>query len=423
MKRLIIISALFFLILSVKINAAPADFQYGGTALFYSELEPYGTWIELNDGLVVWRPLHLSPGWAPYRYGYWVWTNDGWYWHSDDPFGYIVFHYGRWYYDDYYGWLWVPDDRWAPAWVEWRYDDDYIGWAPLPPYASFSIDFGIHFSLSFATPYYRWHFVRYRYMCDPYGYNYYVPDRIKYRIFSATKYRSNYGYSNGRVINRGVNVDFIRKRSGTRIAERSIDRIDNPGDIRNGRDIGRDAVRAYIVSRDRASADNLRNIDIKKGTRPSSLDVSRIEIGDRNLRRENSNRELNRNQSFDRPAREITPPDNPRNLNTQPSRVQPPQQQMQNGQDRQIKREWNRAPQMNNRDQNRNYNSGENYNRNERRIESSQPQKNNRPEVRREAPTRQAPQVRREAPTRQEPQVRRENRSNERKDSGERKRR
>jgi len=27
----------------------------------------------------------------------------------------------------------MPDDVWGPAWVEWRYDDEYIGWAPLRP--------------------------------------------------------------------------------------------------------------------------------------------------------------------------------------------------------------------------------------------------------------------------------------------------
>ena len=29
--------------------------------------------------------------------------------------------------------MWVPGDDWAPAWVSWRQNDDYLGWAPLPP--------------------------------------------------------------------------------------------------------------------------------------------------------------------------------------------------------------------------------------------------------------------------------------------------
>ncbi|MCX7916289.1 MAG: hypothetical protein N3A53_08330, partial [Verrucomicrobiae bacterium] len=50
-----------------------------------------------------------------------------------EPFGWAVFHYGRWYYDDYYGWIWIPDRIWGPAWVEWRETETYVGWAPLLP--------------------------------------------------------------------------------------------------------------------------------------------------------------------------------------------------------------------------------------------------------------------------------------------------
>ncbi len=59
-------------------------------------------------------------------------------------------------YDDYYGWLWYPDYEWAPAWVEWRYDNNYIGWAPLHPYAVFSVSVGIYFTNTYYTPYYHW---------------------------------------------------------------------------------------------------------------------------------------------------------------------------------------------------------------------------------------------------------------------------
>jgi len=126
------------------------------SSYFYTELSPYGTWVEIDYGVVVWRPTVMRMGWAPYRMGSWVWTYDGWYWDSYESFGYITYHYGRWYYDDYYGWLWYPDYEWAPAWVEWRYDNDYIGWAPLHPYASFSINLGIFFTTTYNTPYNHW---------------------------------------------------------------------------------------------------------------------------------------------------------------------------------------------------------------------------------------------------------------------------
>ena len=31
------------------------------------------------------------------------------------------------------GWVWVPGTVWAPSWCEWRVDDGFTGWAPLPP--------------------------------------------------------------------------------------------------------------------------------------------------------------------------------------------------------------------------------------------------------------------------------------------------
>ena len=278
MKRLMIL--LFFITMGLTISTkAEPGFGRGGFEMFYSSLSPYGTWIQIDGGLNVWRPFHLNRGWVPYKYGRWIWTDDGWYWQSDEPFGYIVFHYGRWYYDDYYGWIWVPDDVWAPAWVEWRYDNDYIGWAPLPPYASFSIGIGIRFTTGYATPYRYWHFVKYRYMCDPYVYKYYIPERYKYRIYSGSRYRTNYGYSDGRVINRGVDVDFVRKRSGARIVERNIERVDNARDMHDRGDRNSGNVRAYIINRDKIQVNNDRNFEVRRGERASSLELNRVEIG------------------------------------------------------------------------------------------------------------------------------------------------
>ena len=297
MKKLMffyIIIAFFF----IPKNVQAQHYESGGLGIFYSSLAPYGSWIELGNGVTVWRPMNLRNGWAPYRYGRWIWTNDGWYWDSDEPFGYIVFHYGRWYYDDYYGWIWVPDDVWAPAWVQWRYDNDYIGWAALPPYANFSIGIGISFSTGYETPYSFWHFVSYRHMCDPYVYRYYVPDRIKYRIYSQSRFRTNYGYSDGRVINRGVDVDFVRQRSGVRITERQIQRVSDPGELRgNSGTRNSNSIRALIISRN--SSDRIpSNVEIQRGNRPSSLDLSRVEIGRNIFNRGNNSSEIQRDQNF-----------------------------------------------------------------------------------------------------------------------------
>ena len=61
---------------------------------------------------------------------------------SDYRWGWATFHYGRWKFDDYYGWEWIPGHEWAPAWVSWRHGGGFFGWAPLLPGISVNISFG-----------------------------------------------------------------------------------------------------------------------------------------------------------------------------------------------------------------------------------------------------------------------------------------
>jgi hypothetical protein len=113
----------------------PAQAQV--SAEFQSALEPYGSWQPHPRFGEVWVPYDLPPGWRPYTYGRWVYTEEwGWYWVSDEEeadWGWVTFHYGRWAHDRRIGWFWVPGEEWGPAWVDWRRGDDYVGWAPLPP--------------------------------------------------------------------------------------------------------------------------------------------------------------------------------------------------------------------------------------------------------------------------------------------------
>ena len=104
-------------------------------------------WLYNDDYGYVWKPNaeESSSNWRPYADGHWVWTDRGWYWDSNEDFGWATYHYGRWVRIAGVGWVWVPGDRWAPAWVSWRQtdDDDYVGWAPLPPEASFNAEPGL----------------------------------------------------------------------------------------------------------------------------------------------------------------------------------------------------------------------------------------------------------------------------------------
>ena len=102
---------------------------------FQEVLSPLGEWIEVADYGRCWRPTGVAEDWAPYTDGYWAYTDAGWTWVSYEDWGGITYHYGRWIHHVDEGWVWVPEYAWGPAWVSWRSNDDYVGWAPLPPEA------------------------------------------------------------------------------------------------------------------------------------------------------------------------------------------------------------------------------------------------------------------------------------------------
>jgi len=113
---------------------------------FYDMLASYGSWVDVEDYGLCWRPTVVvtDVGWQPYcDHGHWVYTDAGWYWISDYSWGWAPFHYGRWFHHARFGWCWVPDTVWGPSWVTWRYSSDYCGWAPLPPFTVFVSGIGL----------------------------------------------------------------------------------------------------------------------------------------------------------------------------------------------------------------------------------------------------------------------------------------
>ncbi len=107
--------------------------QIHAKAEFEAPLAAHGAWVEVGSYGRCWRPAHVAVGWRPYGAGEWVWTDCGWYWASDEPWGWACYHYGYWVLDPSYGWVWIPGVEWAPAWVSWRVGGGYIGWAPAAP--------------------------------------------------------------------------------------------------------------------------------------------------------------------------------------------------------------------------------------------------------------------------------------------------
>lgn len=104
----------------------------------YEDLDEYGRWHYVADYGPVWTPVRVVPGWAPYRFGHWVWIAPwGWTWVEDEPWGFAPFHYGRWAYVGG-GWCWVPGPVvvrpvYAPALVVFVGAGPHVGWFPLAP--------------------------------------------------------------------------------------------------------------------------------------------------------------------------------------------------------------------------------------------------------------------------------------------------
>jgi hypothetical protein len=264
---------------SPKSSASPnpilsdVGMQFG---YFYSSLTPHGEWIEVESGTRIWRPFHISHQWRPYLNGRWVWTDEyGWYWMSNEPFGWITYHYGRWYYDDYYGWVWMPDDVWAPAWVEWRYDNDYIGWAPLPPYARFNMRFGVRFTTHWIAPAHYWNIVRYKRFGYVIRYRDTAPEEYAKRLIHTGRSGPQYGIDRERIINRGVDKDIIERRGDIQFPRTDVREIRGRTGERMTRSNDDQRIEFFRPTRDELQHSTER-IETRRGERNLSIDMNSV---------------------------------------------------------------------------------------------------------------------------------------------------
>ncbi|MEO8168474.1 MAG: DUF6600 domain-containing protein, partial [bacterium] len=213
--------------------------------VFYDGLSPYGEWVSAGSGVYGWRPVRVANDWRPYTVGRWAWTDDGWYWVSGEPWGWAAYHYGRWTFDDYYGWIWIPGYDWAPAWVEWRYGDDCVGWAPLSPYAVFSVNWGIHYRTRWDTPYTWWSFVDCGNIAHSDIHRYVYRNNDNTRFIGRTRTGGSVRYRDGRIVTRGPEREFIERRGNVRIDQVTIRDVDRRQDDRIVRDGNREQIEVY----------------------------------------------------------------------------------------------------------------------------------------------------------------------------------
>lgn len=210
--------------------SAPQEVTY-----FYDDLAPYGNWINIEGYGWCWRPsvAVVQVGWRPYHdRGRWLYTNGGWYWQSDYTWGATVFHYGRWWNHPHFGWCWYPGLEWGPSWVTWRVYGDYCGWAPLPPYTRYVSGVGFYyrgshvgFSFGFGLHEDYYTFIPYRYFHHHHPYRYYVHHgQARHRtIYNESTVVNNYIVGdNNVIINKGIDVDVVRRESGENLRKVAI---------------------------------------------------------------------------------------------------------------------------------------------------------------------------------------------------------
>ncbi len=206
-------------------STSPEPAASVSVTVFEETLAPYGEWIVVGSYGRVWRPIGVPVTFRPYTYGHWIYTDCGWTFVADDPWGTVVYHYGRWALVPTRGWVWVPGSVWAPAWVSWRECDDFIGWAPLPPESSISVSIGfagcsgwIHDDC--------WSFVPSRSFLAPHVFRAVCDSRQNVNIINKTKIINHITVINQNVVrNDGPAAGTIERLTHTRVAVTSASRL------------------------------------------------------------------------------------------------------------------------------------------------------------------------------------------------------
>ena len=266
---------------------APVDAGFRNVSDFHQPLARYGSWVGHPRYGSVFVPsrAHTGHDFRPYTRGNWQYTEWGWTWSSQLPFGWATDHYGRWFFEPRLGWAWVPGTVWAPAWVSWRSGGGYVGWAPLPPGATHRGRYAVQSD--------AWIFV---------GAGSLLAPSIRGVMVRGARYRDCYRstypqhdvyYVRGRPYYRGPDPDHVRRQGG-RVVYRPIGDVDRdrptsrpPRDVRisNGRDDERSGRRDVNRGDERSSRTERRR------------DETRTRGDDRNAGRATGRADQDRNSS------------------------------------------------------------------------------------------------------------------------------
>jgi hypothetical protein len=210
---------------------------------FHEQLAPYGAWVHVADYGWCWRPTVAvaNVNWRPYYdNGRWIYSDQGWYWHSNYSWGWAPFHYGRWSRHASFGWVWAPDTVWGPSWVTWRYSNNYCGWAPLPPAAYYRSGVGftyrgsrVSLSFGFGLGYDHYAFVSRRHFTNPRVGRHGIGRGQARNIYNRTTVINNYNIvNNNTVINNGITPERIAAGNSQEIKRIPLKEVSSAGSTR-----------------------------------------------------------------------------------------------------------------------------------------------------------------------------------------------
>lgn len=196
--------------------------------------------VSADFSFYVWVPspeLYVSAeaeaeaSYTPYSNGQWIYTDAGWYFKAATPAEEITSHYGRWTLSGSLGWVWVPGRVWAPAWVAWREDDNYVAWTPVPPKVYLSGEVLVAPDIEDEKLYV---IVEKKHFLEPAVFKY----RFMYKMAAEpvsikvmTK-RDGIMIKEKRLINWGPNIVHIQAKTGKKINVVSIHRVGAPGHVK-----------------------------------------------------------------------------------------------------------------------------------------------------------------------------------------------
>lgn len=291
-KKLMIIGLALAMLFSIGYSSQAQANTTVSFGLFFNALAPYGNWISTPDYGYAWSPTNVGPDWEPYTNGHWVWTDYGWTWDSYESWGWAPYHYGRWIYTDYYGWVWIPGTRWAPAWVTWYTGPQYIGWAPLPPDEGFSLEVGFSFSNYHYYAPREAVFVPSGFFLSTRIHDVVVPRSRNVTIINNTKNINNITIENNRVINRGPDVNSVERATRKRVEKVNlVDRnVDDRTIIKGGGKVNRVEGKDFYVYRPNV---------VKKG---NETPVIKKNVEKNTIQNRNRNAEIRNEGNFQNPA-------------------------------------------------------------------------------------------------------------------------